>query len=351
MNSVMLRPDLKTAGGEVCDVVYKNRFVGTLTMVYRESSRVAGSLQLEQEVLSKSDKELVFEAVHEYVQSFVDAIGAKDCEIMVTYSSYDHVIATEQTKAFHNDSFGVTTGANEDFEYDTDWVDTDSRLEDESPLERDDYSMGDYELVVAGEAEDAVEYQIYDKEENLLAEAFLTMEGRDVFGTVDWLVEPSDRELDVIADLIVLDLDEDEIDTFVIHMVYDNDIIETIELTHEDLLDNEDESVQVFSESELTKHDYMISMCRDDGDVLTYEIYQASRGSLPIGIATIDISQRQLTGFIDFREPGEESDRELIATLLMEELDKEKDYETLNLSMMHRNRLIEEVLFETEQVH
>ncbi|CRF29119.1 Uncharacterised protein [Mycobacterium tuberculosis] len=72
---------------------------------------------------------------------------------------------------------------------------------------------------------------------------------------------------------------------------------------------------------------------------------------MPIGTATVDISERQLTGFIDFREPGTTDDRELIATMLMEELDKEKDYEAINLTMMHNNRLIEEVLFETEYVH
>ncbi|UUZ93913.1 hypothetical protein LJK87_04365 [Paenibacillus sp. P25] len=37
--------------------------------------------------------------------------------------------------------------------------------------------------------------------------------------------------------------------------------------------------------------------------------------------------------------------------LLMQELEKERDYDVLNLSMMHKNRLIEEVLFESEQVH
>ena len=65
----------------------------------------------------------------------------------------------------------------------------------------------------------------------------------------------------------------------------------------------------------------------------------------------MDISSRQLTGFIDFREPGDSDDRELIATLLLDELDKEKEYETFNLSMLYRNKLIDEIMFETEQFH
>ncbi|MBP1154798.1 MULTISPECIES: hypothetical protein [unclassified Paenibacillus] len=335
MKHVMLRPDLRTAGGEVSDILYKNRFVGTLTLVYRESDRIAGALQLEKEVLSEDEKEEVFEDVHMYVEALVDAMQARACEVMVTYSSYDHVIATEAVASAHNRAFN------------SDWVDYGTRLEDEHPNEREEYTMADYEMVVVGEDDDSVEYHVYDKNEDWVAEALLKVEDRSVIGTVDWLIEPAENELDIIADMLVLDFDDNEVDDFVIHMLHQNEIIETIELTHEDLLSDEDPDV---FQSDL-QSEYSIMLARDDGDVLTYEIYQQSRGGLPIGTATVDISERQLTGFIDFREPGSTDDRELIATLLMEELDKEKDYEAINLSMMHKNRLIEEVLFETEQVH
>ncbi|MCZ8518001.1 MULTISPECIES: hypothetical protein [Paenibacillus] len=353
MNHVWIRPDLKTAGGEVNDILYKNRYVGTLTLVYRESDRVAGSIQLEQEVLTAEAKDEVYDHVHSYVQSLVGALRAKECEVMVTYSSFDHVIATEGADSLRE---GLEA-AEEDFDYDTEWIDTDTRLEDDDPYERDELTLGDLELVLVGEAEDAVEYHIYDGDEDWVAEAFLQIEDREVSGTVHWMIEPEDDILDAAADLLVLDFDEDEVDTFVIHMLYDNEIIETIELTHEDLLDESDEDSLLLLEDDEDEdvftgsRDHTIVLARDDGDVLTYEIYQQSSGGLPIGTATVDISDRQLTGFIDFREPGHPSEREEIAALLMEELDKEKDYEAINLSMMHRSRVIEEVLFETESFH
>ncbi|GCL71076.1 hypothetical protein PN4B1_09800 [Paenibacillus naphthalenovorans] len=347
MNHVMLRPDLKTAGGEVCDILYKNRFVGTLALVYRESDRIAGTLQLEKEVLSETEKDEVSDHVHTYVWALVDALRARDCEVMVTYSSYDHVIATEDAPSPQNRS----SDAEEEPEYGPDWVDYSTRLEDENPDEREEYTMADYEMVVVGEDDDSIEYHIYDNEDDLVAEVFLTIEDRIVTGTVDWLFEPSGEELNTIADLIILDFNEDEVDGFVIHMQHLDELIETIELMHEDLLpkDDADDDPDVYPSP--FRNEYTIVLARDDGGVLTYEIYQQSRGGLPIGTATVDISQRQLTGFIDFREPGSTDDRELIATLLMEELDKEKDYDTINLTMMHKNRLIEEVLFETEHVH
>ncbi|MGF7031431.1 hypothetical protein J2T17_002342 [Paenibacillus mucilaginosus] len=357
MNHVWIRPDLKTAGGEVSDILYKNRYVGTLTLVYRESDRIAGSIQLEQEVLSAEAADEVYEHLHAYVHSLAAALRVDECEVMVTNSSIDHVIAMEEEEAL----VGELEAVDEDFDYDTEWIDTDTLLVDDDPYERDELTLGDFELVLVGEDEDAVEYHIYDGDEDWVAEAFLEIDDREVTGTVHWLIEPGDDALDAVADLIVLDFDEDEIDTFVIHMLYDNEVIETIELTHEDLLDeadgddlllldeesDEDEDADVYEGN----RDYTIVLARDDGDVLTYEIYQQSRGGLPIGTATVDISERQLTGFIDFREPGNATDREEIAALLMEELDKEKDYEAINLSMMHRSRVIEEVLFETESFH
>ncbi|MDQ1909751.1 hypothetical protein RAC89_04420 [Paenibacillus sp. GD4] len=365
MTDVMLRPDLKTAGGEVSDVLFKNRYVGTLTLVYREQGRISGSLQLEKEVLSEEDTEQVYDFVHLHVQALLHALGARDCEVMVTYSTFDHVIAAERHDEMLDEE---TLLAPDDADYDYDWVDNDNRYEDEPPASRDEYSM-EYELVIVGESRNAVEYHVYDQEQNWVAEAFVRILGSDVTGAVHWMLEPEEEDIDTVTDLIVHDFDSEEIDTFVLDMIYDDKVLETIELTHEELLDEAEEEALFLLEpvdevvleddleevdvlrAEIHAEDYSVVLARDDGDVLTYEIYQQSRGGLPIGTATVDISQKQLTGFIDFRDPGTTDDREYIATILMQELDKEKDYDTINLSMMHRNRLIEEMMFESEQVH
>ena len=72
---IMLRPDLKTAGGEVCDIMYNGEFVGTLTLVYRESDRLKGSIHLEQQSITIVDKQKVYEFVQSYIQNVIDALG------------------------------------------------------------------------------------------------------------------------------------------------------------------------------------------------------------------------------------------------------------------------------------
>jgi hypothetical protein len=96
---------------------------------------------------------------------------------------------------------------------------------------------------------------------------------------------------------------------------------------------------------------YSVILVRDDGDTLTYDLYDQALGGLPIGQATVDVSSRELTGFIDFRDPGSSIDSEFIGSLLMNELDKEKDYESLNLTMLVNNEPVDEILFETETIH
>jgi hypothetical protein len=350
---ILLRPDLKTAGGEVCDIMCNEEFVGTLTLVYRESDRLTGSVQLEQQSIAPEDKQKVYNFLQTYIQNFVDALGIKECEVLVTYSDYDFIIATDHALKAASTEWESNTPNYHDDEMDYEWVRDETHLNDVDPDNHDEVDMIrehlSYELVIVGEKRNSVEYHIYDMESELVGEATLQVYGSDIVGDVEWHFDPFEEEMDYVAELIVSDFNEDETDTFIFNMNYNGETIDTIELTHIDLLDTED---SIWSDRQVpNRDDYTVVMARDDRDTLTYEIYQQTYGGLPIGTATVDISERQLTGFIDLREPSGSDDRELIATLLLEELDKEKEYETFNVSMLYRNKLIDEILFETDQFH
>ncbi|UJF31567.1 hypothetical protein [Paenibacillus hexagrammi] len=355
MSSIQLRPDLKTAGGEVCDILLGDQFVGTLTLVYREMDRIAGSIQLEHNLLTSQDKEHVYSFVQSHIQHMIDALYIQDCEVVVTCSDYDMVIATEPARQ-SMESGSPSISRMDDDEADYEWVRDESRFDDVDPESWDQMDMAadpkkqlGYELVIVNEKRNLVEYHVYDGDSEIVAEAILHVYGSEVVGEIHWKFDPFDEEMDHVSELMVEDFDDEETDTFVFHMIYNGETIDTIELTHIDLLDDGDEMWSELEEPD--RDDYSVILARDDGDTLTYEIYQQSYGGLPIGTATVDISQRQITGFIDFREPGSSDDRELIASLLLEELDKEKEYETVNLSMLFRNKLIDEILFETEHIH
>lgn len=376
MTDVKIRPDLRTSGGEVNDILIHDRYAGTLTLVYREGERMSGSVQLEKESLSPRDKEEVIRHTRMYVQALIDAYHVSDCDVVVTYSTYDHVIVTDNNLGVIEEMILDDDDGMEDdnAEYITDSPNTLVEDEDLDNLQlknqRQRYlkraalpprntaprnrfepeqasdSMVYYELVIVGEARDSVEYHVYDGNKRWVAEAYMTIYDTDVIGDVHWRYHPADEDIEHVTDLIISDFDEDEIETFSIDMKYEEQTIETIELTHQSLQQEMDVVINGGTDS-----DYTAVLVRDDGDTLTYEVYNQRRGGLPICTATVDITTWNVTGFVEFHHSLDEEEREAIATSLLMELDKERDYDSLNLSMLHNNELIEEVLFEMDQVH
>lgn len=391
MAQVTLRADIKTVGGEVCDIMLDDQFVGTMTLVYRESDRMSGSIQLDEESLSEDEKELVIAFLEDHIGAMVDALDLDECDVVVSYSEFEQVISEENpmyTEEFFEDDIddeelsfneidedyhwddegiryntGVIRNHVDEMDFDDDLNDVYVEYVDDDEDSTEYYASSEidgieYELVAVNESRNKIDYHVYDQDQDFIAEIFATIHGRDLFVNVNWMFEPAEEEIDLVAELIMQDFDEDAIDTAVLNMSHDGEIFETIDLTHEDLLmdaDEDDEDYLIASDDdtdfEFHDEDYSVILTRDDGDTLTYEIYQDSHGGLPIGTATIDISERLLTGFIDFREPGSSDDREFIVAMLMQELDKEKDYSGLNLTMLYNNDIIEEMQVEAEQIH
>lgn len=318
--SVTIRPDMRTSSGEVSDILLKDRFVGTLTLVYREGERLSGAIQLDKGTLKQKQKNEVLPFVENYIQALVNALEVSECDVIVTYSKYDQVIIAEDEDIFELGS-----------------------LEEEAE-ENQLANSERYELVIVGESRNKVEYHVYGEGEKWIAEAFITIRGNDVIGEVNWSFEPTEDEIEAVTDLIVSDFDENEVDTFSIDVKYKGELIDIEQLAHEDVIMDSDLDIE-------ETDDYSVVLARDDADTLTYEVYKQTDGGIPIATATIDISQRKLLGNIHFEHPEDEENREHIASLLMNELDKEKDYESFNLTMMHNNQLIDEILFETDQLH
>lgn len=349
---LMLRPDLKTAGGEVHDIVLNHRYVGTLSLVYREGERVSGSVQLEQDSLSPEDKPDVVAFVTQYIQGLTGALSAPKCDVFVSYSSFDTIVSTseeiEEQVEIHE------------------WFPEDA--EEENVREESDDDEDDLENLDAIDADDSLRldlisagrnvsvYDVFDVEDELVAVSIMKQYGADVTGEVRWDRLPSEEELDRLTALIVRDLDDQLMDTITIVMKMGDYTLQTVELTQDDVLTASDEA-ELFIDASLTdskngtyQGGYRVEEVRDDIDVLTYAVYHERTGVLPVGTATVDISNPELTGFIELETPGTTEDRAEMATLLMRELDKVLDYSSLNLTMMFRNEMIDEIQFVNEFV-
>lgn len=318
MRNIEIWPNLRTTGGEFSDIMVDGRFAGTLTLVYREGDSVAGSVQLEKDSLKPAYKQRVESYLKEYIQSFIHAVRAETCDVVMTFSHYDNIVTTAE---------GVYKSKEE--------------------ASSEDWESAEYKLVMVNEKRNRIDYQVYDNNGRWIAEALLRTDHAHISGDVRWVIDPDDEEIENITELLVSDFDEDTVDTFIINHKLNGELLETVELTHNDLLDTPDDLIRDTAEEE----DFNVILARDDGDVLTYEIYQQSAGILPIGTATVNFNHRLLTGFIDFRDHRNVNDAGAIISELMKELDKERDYDGLNLSLMFKNELIDELIIENEPVH
>jgi len=85
-----------------------------------------------------------------------------------------------------------------------------------------------------------------------------------------------------------------------------------------------------------------VMLVRKDREFRVYELFLQERGGLPVGTATIDTSHADLTGYMDYEVPGTSAQRRDLVEVLLQELDKELEFDTLHLTMLYRNQIIDE---------
>lgn len=362
MAEMVLRPDLKTAGGEVSDIVVNGRFAGTLMLVYREGDRLSGAVQLETDHLDGKEAEQVNRFVDRHIRDLAGALNIEDYEAVVTMGSYHHILTgdtwqseMEQSVRLYEDEPEVIW-VSDDEDGLGDWDiyepetfrmdDAETEYSDEDELQEDLYL---YELVPTRTGTNQSEYHVYDEGREWVAELIIRETGGGLVADVHWMFNPETEEMDSLADHVADELEDRVQDGFRLNHRYEGTILETADYAQEDISD-----VPESSEDDtglLTDRDYRVILARDDQDMLTYEIYDRYRAH-PIGTATVDISRKQLSGFIDFRDsPVQSGERERIAALIMQELDKEKNYDRISFTMLARNKPIDEVIFENEPFH
>ncbi|RAU99891.1 hypothetical protein [Paenibacillus sp. YN15] len=364
MAEVVLRPDLKTAGGEANDIVVNGRFAGTLVLVYREGERLSGAVQLETDHLDAREAEQVNRFVDCYVRDLAGAIGVEDYEAVVTLGSCHHILSADSwqretddpEQLYEDEPEVIWVSDDEDALGDWDFYEPETVLMDEAEMgyadEEDDGETGFYELIPTRTGANHSEYHVYDEGGEWAAELIIRQTGGGLVADVHWMFQPETEEMDALADHIADELEERVSDGFRLNHRYEGTILETADYAQEDIGDSADYVDNgSFAAGQSEDQDYRVILARDDQDMLTYEIYDRFR-AYPMGTATVDISRRQLSGFIDFRDSSvQPGDRERIAALIMHELDKEKDYSRISFTMLARNKPIDEVIFENEPFH
>lgn len=337
---VELVADLRTSGGEVQDVMVNGQYAGSLFLVYREGDRLSGCLQIEQESLPDGTEERIVEKVHAYVRSLADALEAAYYEVLVSCGSLHSVLHKPESETmWPSEDMNHDEGSYDDIDSSGSKVIPVSQAESFTYEDRD--QVLEMEMVSAGRSIST--YIFNDVEGQELAEASLKQYGADVQGEIHWYDEPEENQLEAAAELLVRELDEDIIDTITIRMWHQGNELETLEWVHRDFSEEfEDTDESGLDELEAAEETCYVMLKRKDREFRVYELFLQERGGLPVGTATIDTSQSDLTGYIDYEVPGTSIQRKSLVEVLMQELDKEMEFDTLHLTMLYRNQIIDE---------
>nr|WP_145402880.1 hypothetical protein [Paenibacillus xylanexedens] len=373
MKQVELTTDFRTASGEVQDIMVDGHYAGTLVLLYREGERLSGSLQLDQEVIDDQAGSFITDKVEDYIRMLADAVGASHYEVLVS-SGILHTVLQQPdmgTSAAAGNALALDENAHEDGIFDE--ANQIPAYRDESFTYEDPKHLLEMEMVSAGRSVST--YVFNDAEGEEMAEAALKQYGADAQGEIHWYEEPNEALQEAAAELLVRELDEEIIDTITIRMWYQGNELENLEWVHrdfeeeydndnfEDEYDEDDDDEKDFEdEDEYGERNFEQSLSASgmdeaeeacyvmlrsrDREFRVYDLFVQERGGLPVGTATIDMSQADLTGFMDYDVPGTSVQRQTLVDVLMRELNKEIEFDTLHLTMLYRNQIIDEARME-----
>ncbi|PYE52351.1 hypothetical protein HUB98_27215 [Paenibacillus barcinonensis] len=373
MKQVELTTDLRTASGEVQDIMVDGRYAGSLVLVYREGDRLLGSLQLDQEAIDNQVERLITDKAERYIRMLADAVGASHYEVLVSRGILHTVLQQSDMSSSPATGYGLPLGEQGHDDGVADEVNIIPAARDDSFTYEDPKHLLEMEMVSSGRSVST--YVFNDAEGEEMAEAALKQYGADAQGEIHWYEEPDEALQEAAAELLVRELDEEIIDTITIRMWYQGNELENLEWVHRDVEDDEDfadedeygetnfedaydetEVVNVndkrhgltwsASEMEEAEETCYVMLRSRDREFRVYDLYVQERGGLPVGTATIDMSHADLTGFMDYDVPGTSVQRKTLVEVLMRELNKEIEFNTLHLTMLYRNQIIDEARVE-----
>ncbi|MDI3257531.1 MAG: hypothetical protein QJR01_07380 [Kyrpidia sp.] len=94
---VVLRPELRTSGGESLGVFLSRRWVGDVYLVYREGHLLTGTIQLDAAKVSQDQVDAVVSHIQDYVAGLAGALDIEDATVVMMCGDIDPVLEGPET--------------------------------------------------------------------------------------------------------------------------------------------------------------------------------------------------------------------------------------------------------------
>jgi hypothetical protein len=170
MRQVVLKPELRTPGGETVSVYLNNEWAGDVYLVYREGDVLTGTIQLDTKTVSEEELEFVTEEVRTYIEHLNAALGVEDSSVVMMYGDISSVI---EMAPFEVVSVETMQEDEEIDAYEENFEFVDEDLDDEyddedcedDVMEFDDLGLGS-DIEFADDDDEDDEYYVHDLDED-----------------------------------------------------------------------------------------------------------------------------------------------------------------------------------------
>lgn len=320
MTKIILKPELRTAGGETVSIYYNDDWCGDVYLIYREGDTLTGTIQIDNTRVKERHLNAVENEVRTYIQHLSSALDVENSTVVMMYGDissmvemepYDVVGETDYTDDVTDDIIYAADEMDDDMdELDMDMTDDDiyedDMLDDEMLMDDDDDEM------LMDDDDDTV--VIYADEED---------EGFEE----DFAAENDEDDILYAAD------DDDE-----------DDIYEEFQYGTDDLYAADERYVANYIIDESAGDNFHLSVVYNEGEHTKYHLHNDDHKTL--GMVAVDEIGCNISGRVEFwKEPNEEETNDVACMLAREfgvsgvdNLSFTMNYEDVHLGDMYLNR-------------
>ncbi|ASS74607.1 hypothetical protein CIG75_06245 [Tumebacillus algifaecis] len=244
---VVMKPELRTNGGETTSIYYNGEWAGDLYLVFREGDSLTGTMQIDTRRVGENELEYVTDEVRIYVQHLSSALNVQDSSVVMMYGDISTVVEMEAMDMLSEDGTEMLLVEEDEMyeEDDFDMVDEEDceiemyadDIDDEEDLEH--YAASEFEpfhLSVVFQDGEHTKYQLHDDEHRAFGLVSVDEIGTNVSGRVDFWSDVDEEETTDVARILAREFSETDAENISFTMNYQDQHLGDFHLECRDLM-------------------------------------------------------------------------------------------------------------------
>jgi hypothetical protein len=236
MKNVVLKPELRTPGGETVGIYCNDEWAGDLYLVYREGDILTGTMQIDTSKVHENELDAVADEVRTYVEHLNAALGVQDSSVVMMYGDISSVVEMEPYHVAGEEVL-VDTAIEEEMDEDDYEDDEEGIYVSEQDLYDDvEPTDSEFHLSVAYKNGEHTKYHLHDDDHNTVGVISVDEIAENVSGRVEFWEMPDEDQTADVARMLAREFSDGETEQLSFTMNYQDQHLGDMHLEHRDFL-------------------------------------------------------------------------------------------------------------------